>query len=273
MTSGTYTRVLVGTDGSPSAQCAVHAAGAVARALGVPIVVATGWYRDKLVDVPSQEAAGASTPTARSANWATDTAVDAAAALRATGLDDVRTAEPEGAPADGLIRLADDHPGTLLVVGTRGLDSTTDRLLGNIPHQLTHHARSDLLLISRPDCSPDTSWSRVALATDGSPTAELAVQHGLAIARALGAHTTLLTVAADEARGDRVLTASGADTEDVRVAIGRDITDTLTDAARDYDLLVLGNKGMSGPSRLLGSVANSVTHHLPTDLLLVNTSR
>jgi hypothetical protein len=38
-------------------------------------------------------------------------------------------------------------------------------------------------------------------------------------------------------------------------------------------LLVLGNKGMSGPSRLLGSVANRVTHHVPTDLLLVNTTR
>ncbi len=61
--------------------------------------------------------------------------------------------------------------------------------------------------------------------------------------------------------------------DDTRVAIGRDVTDTLIEAAADFDMLVLGNKGMSGPSRLLGSVANSVTHHLPTDLLLVNTTR
>ena len=41
------------------------------------------------------------------------------------------------------------------------------------------------------------------------------------------------------------------------MAVGRDVSDTLIDAAADFDLLVLGNKGMSGPSRLLGSVPNS----------------
>ena len=45
------------------------------------------------------------------------------------------------------------------------------------------------------------------------------------------------------------------------------------EAAREGELLVIGNKGMSGPSRLLGSVSNRVTHDLPTDLLLVNTTR
>ncbi len=57
------------------------------------------------------------------------------------------------------------------------------------------------------------------------------------------------------------------------MAVGSDVTHTLIEAARGFDLVVIGNKGMSGPSRLLGSVSNRVTHEVPTDILLVNTSR
>ena len=274
MTTTAYTRVFVGTDGSETAACAVHAAGAVARALSVPAVVATAWYRDQVDDFEKIAGVGDETSTgARNSAWATDVTVDAAALLREAGVEDVRTATPEGGPADGLVRLSDDHPGSLVVVGTVGLDRTADRLLGNVPHQLTHHAHADLLLIARRDCDAGISWGSVALATDGSATAALAVEHGLELATALGASTTLLTVASSEDRGRRTLEATGVETDDTRVAIGRDVTSALVEAAADYDLLVLGNKGMSGPSRLLGSVANSVTHDLPTDLLLVNTTR
>lgn len=274
MTTRAYTGILVGTDGSSTARCAVHAAGAVARALGVRATVVTGWYRDHVDDYEqidtfeTVESAGA-----RNSAWATDVVVDGAALLRQAGVEDVRTATPEGGPADGLVRLGDDHPGSLIVVGTVGLDRGTERLLGNIPHQLTHHAHADLLLVARGDCDETITWGTVALATDGSPTAALAVGHGLELATALGATTTLLTVATSEDRGQAILDAGEFRADDTRVAVGRDVTATLLDAAGDYDLLVLGNKGMSGPSRLLGSVANRVTHGLPTDLLLVNTTR
>lgn len=267
-----YTQVLVGTDGSETAQCAVHAAGAVAKALDVRATVVTGWYRDHVDDF-EQMAGAENSAGARNSAWATDATVDGAALLREAGVQDVRTATPEGGPADGLLKLSDDRPGSLIVVGTVGLDRTADRLLGNIPHQLTHHARADLLLVARRDCDADISWGSVALATDGSPTASLAIQHGIEFAAALGASTTLLTVASSEERGRRTLESTGIETDDTRVAVGRDVTGALVEAAADYDLLVLGNKGMSGPSRLLGSVANSVTHDLPTDLLLVNTTR
>lgn len=269
MAGSAYSHVVVGTDGSATAMCAVHAAGAVARALEVPITVATGWYRDHVNDFDAL--AGAGSP--RNAQWATDTVVDAAAVLRASGCKDVRTATPEGGPADVLLRLAEDHPGSLVVVGTVGLDSTAERLLGNIPHQLTHHVPADLLLVHRGECDADVSWSSVALATDGSDTATKAVTHGLGLAEALGARTTLVTVAPTEERGQKALTRTAVETDEQHVAVGRDTADVLVEAARGHDLLVLGNKGMSGPSRLLGSIANSVTHHLPTDLLLVNTTR
>jgi nucleotide-binding universal stress UspA family protein len=50
----------------------------------------------------------------------------------------------------------------------------------------------------------------------------------------------------------------------------------LVDAARagDHDLLVVGNKGMTGLSRFfrLGSVPNKISHHLPCNLLIVKTT-
>jgi nucleotide-binding universal stress UspA family protein len=44
--------------------------------------------------------------------------------------------------------------------------------------------------------------------------------------------------------------------------------------AGDYDLLVLGNRGMTGVSRFLrlGSVPNKVSHHLPCSVLIVKTT-
>ena len=40
----------------------------------------------------------------------------------------------------------------------------------------------------------------------------------------------------------------------------------------DADLIVVGNRGMAGARRVLGSVPNKVSHHCPSSLLIVDTS-
>jgi nucleotide-binding universal stress UspA family protein len=40
----------------------------------------------------------------------------------------------------------------------------------------------------------------------------------------------------------------------------------------DADLIVVGNKGMVGVRRVLGSVPNSVAHHAPCSVLIANTT-
>ena len=40
---------------------------------------------------------------------------------------------------------------------------------------------------------------------------------------------------------------------------------------RGYDLVVVGNKGMTGAARALGSVPNAVSHAAPCDVLIVQT--
>ena len=272
-----YAQVLVGTDGSPTATRAVEAASRLAVALGVPLVVVTAWQRrPQDPPPPSEEAAypaGGGAAGAESA-WATTTTSDAAATARRAGVSDVRQAQPIGRPAEALLAVAEEHPEALLVVGTYGLADRTERLVGNVPHALTHHSPVDLLLTT---ASPEP-WTTVGLATDGSATAAIAVRRGLEVARALAAEPALLTAARTRENGHRTLTGvvqQLPETSELprRIAEGADAAKTLTEAAEELDLLVIGNKGMSGPSRLLGSVANRITHHVPTDLLLVNTTR
>lgn len=275
----TYSRIVVGTDGSPTADRAVRRAVALAKATGIPLTIATGWYRE-MPDppVPSEAAQwpGEST-SGHAADWASKVVSDAAAIARTDGIDDVETSTPQGGAAEGLIELVSDDPDVLLVVGTVGLGSRAERLIGNVPHQITHHAPVDVLLVQTTSGRHRDLYEDVALATDGSETAARAVGRGFELVRTIGASPSLLTVARDEETGSEVLeeaaTAIGDGQVGRRVIVGRNVAGMLAQAAGDHDLLVIGNKGMSGPSRLLGSVANDITHRVPTDLLLVNTTK
>ncbi len=63
-------------------------------------------------------------------------------------------------------------------------------------------------------------------------------------------------------------------TVEVHNPAGEDVADALIRIAEDVgaDLIVVGNRGMSGVSRfVLGSVPNKVSHHCPCSLLIVNT--
>lgn len=275
----TYSRIVVGTDGSPTAERAVRRAAALARASGTPLVIATGWYRD-MPDppVPSEAAEWPGESTGGvAADWASKTVSDAAAIARSSGVDDVRTATPQGGAADGLIDIVADDPDILLVVGTVGLGSRAERMIGNVPHQITHHAPVDVLLVQTTGTTDAGLYGRVALATDGSETAARAVSRGFALARAIDAEASLVTVARSEEEGASVLddasTAIGDGSVERIVLVDADVSDALGRTAAEHGLLVIGNKGMSGPSRLLGSVANDITHRVPTDLLLVNTTK
>jgi nucleotide-binding universal stress UspA family protein len=70
-----------------------------------------------------------------------------------------------------------------------------------------------------------------------------------------------------------VLRAAGVEVE--TLAREGDPADAILDVAeqRDADLIVVGNKGMTGAERfLLGSVPNKVSHHAPCSVLIIRTS-
>ncbi|MFC4948236.1 universal stress protein [Pseudonocardia sp. GCM10023141] len=253
-----YPRVLVGTDGSPDAVAAVHLGATVAGLLAVPLAIVHA-----VEDVERDSHDG-------------DLLLqEAAAVAAAAGAPDVSTLLAEGKAPQALLALADEEPEQLVVVGAAGLASTTSRLAGSTSNRLTHHSRADVLFVRAP---LPQAWNFVALATDGSTTSYEAVRHGLRLAHALDATPRLITAARSQEAGDDVLAAAaagmGLDGDVEReVLVDPQSASAIVNAGWKYELLAIGNRGMSGPSRLLGSIANTVTHELRTNLLLVNTTR
>jgi nucleotide-binding universal stress UspA family protein len=145
-------------------------------------------------------------------------------------------------------------------------------------------------------------FSSIVVGTDGSDTAIQAVRQAVDMARAMGATLELVRSYAPgseqrfrskgpDASGDanpamRVreeVEASLSDAAELARAAGvkvyshareGDPADVLLGVAeqQNADLLVVGNKGMTGARRLLGSVPNKVCHHAPCSVLIVRTS-
>ena len=146
-------------------------------------------------------------------------------------------------------------------------------------------------------------FKSIVVGTDGSDTATQAVRQAVDMAAAVGA--TIELVSAYAPVPAQRLSAERRDApEDVQWAISprQDVEVSLTDAAeiareagvsvntharqgdaadaildvaeeQNADLVIVGNKGMTGAKRfLLGSVPNKVSHHAPCSVLIVRTS-
>ena len=123
-------------------------------------------------------------------------------------------------------------------------------------------------------------YERILVGTDGSSTAAKAVDRAVAVAVSSGASLTIFSAGRPE-RADAVVAAEAARHAGSGVTIATKVVDVdpvsgLIDEAKSggFDLLVMGNKGMTGVTRFfrLGSVPNKVTHHLPCSLLIVKTT-
>lgn len=124
-------------------------------------------------------------------------------------------------------------------------------------------------------------FTKIIVGTDGSKTATKAVDQAVAVAQSLGASLTIAS-AGDPSKARAVLAAETARLADCPVAIATEVLDgdpatVLVERAEmgEFDLLVVGNKGMTGMSRFTtggASVPNKVSHHAPVSLLIVRTT-
>jgi nucleotide-binding universal stress UspA family protein len=147
-------------------------------------------------------------------------------------------------------------------------------------------------------------YGSIVVGTDGSDTAKEAVRQAAELAKAMGAQVLLVSayepvpesrlrhersdvpedvswmvnpredvqaVLDDEA--ERITEAGVAEVE--TFAREGDPADAILDVAeeKNADLIVVGNKGMTGARRfLLGSVPNKVSHHAPCNVMIVRTT-
>ncbi len=121
------------------------------------------------------------------------------------------------------------------------------------------------------------AYRKILVGVDGSSTSLKAAQRAVELAKNLGAKVTLISVgehgrqyvsdASDRFEGSGVELDTVVDTGDPANVI----IETAQDG--EYDLIVVGNKGMGGVSRfLLGSVPSKISHHSPCDVLIVHTT-
>jgi nucleotide-binding universal stress UspA family protein len=146
-------------------------------------------------------------------------------------------------------------------------------------------------------------YKSLVVGTDGSDTAKEAVRQATELAKALGAKVHLVSayepVSETRLREERIQVpedlqwmvnpredveatlreaAEGMEAAGVEVvtyAREGDPADAILDVAEEQnaDLIVVGNKGMTGARRfLLGSVPNKVSHHAPCSVMIIRTT-
>jgi nucleotide-binding universal stress UspA family protein len=146
-------------------------------------------------------------------------------------------------------------------------------------------------------------FSSIVVGTDGSETAKEAVRQATSLAKDLGASLYLVSAyepvpsgrlrqEAKEVPDDLAwmvnpredVEATLSEAADEAKEAGVDVTtfarqgdpaDAILDVAEEKksDLIVVGNKGMTGAKRfLLGSVPNKVSHHAPCSVLIIRTT-
>lgn len=146
-------------------------------------------------------------------------------------------------------------------------------------------------------------FARIVVGTDGSETATEAVRRAIELASKYDASVDVVSaydpVPSGRLRDEAVEAPSDIEHqihphEDVDATLGAagevakqakvkfetfsrqgDPADAILDVAEENkaDLIVVGNKGMTGAKRfLLGSVPNKVSHHAPCSVLIVQTT-
>jgi nucleotide-binding universal stress UspA family protein/nitrite reductase/ring-hydroxylating ferredoxin subunit len=249
----TYKRIVFGTDGSASS----------ARAERVAIALAKAGKAELIVAHVMESRAEADRVLASALAAATEAGVKES---RLSG--ELR----EGAAAETLAELAEERDAGLLVIsGGRG----QQYLLGSTAHRLAHHATCDLLIVGSSD--DDREYRRILIATDGSATADRAARKGFDLAEALSADVQIVFVGHPSTgklvTDDTVAVFAGDVPVEVQLRDGDPAEEILNAADElDADLVIVGNKGMTGAKRfLLGSVPQKVSEYATRDLLICKT--
>ena len=140
--------IVVGTDGSTTAQEAVRQAIELAKTVDARIHLVSAYepVSDTRLQKERQQ-------VPEDAQWMVnaredvDAALkDAAESLEGEGLTVDRYAR-EGDPADAILDVAEETNADLIVVGNKGMTGAKRFLLGSVPNKVSHHAPCSVMII------------------------------------------------------------------------------------------------------------------------------
>jgi len=143
-----FASIVVGTDGSESAQEAVRQAVELAARLGATLRIVSayepvpaGRLREEAEQVPAD------------LQWMINPREDVDATLRGAaeaaleGGIEAETYARQGDPADAILDVAEEQGADLIVVGNKGMTGARRFLLGSVPNRVSHHAPCSVLII------------------------------------------------------------------------------------------------------------------------------
>jgi nucleotide-binding universal stress UspA family protein len=141
--------IVVGTDGSETAEKAVREAAALASQLGASIEIVTAYAPSSNQRLREE---GLQAP--EDTQWRVTPREDVDAKLReareiaeGAGVDEVHVHAREGDPADAILDVAEERGSDLIVVGNKGMSGAKRFLLGSVPNKVSHHAPCSVLIV------------------------------------------------------------------------------------------------------------------------------
>jgi nucleotide-binding universal stress UspA family protein len=144
-----YQTVVVGTDGSDSSYLAVDKAAAIAADSGATLVIACAYHpaRPEEVDRAADELGSDVAYQVVGSSPAEDSVRTAAERARKAGATKIDTVVVDGEPVPTLTKIVQERDADLLVVGNRGLNTLTGRILGSVPSEAARKSKVDVLIV------------------------------------------------------------------------------------------------------------------------------
>lgn len=151
-------KIVVGSDGSPTAREAVQQAAELAKGADAELILVRAYYAKGPRDAAEAyeptlgDAAATGLPqdVARAVGPRREALEGLEAELTVVAAYDLATVTPVargGEAADAIISVADEVGADLIVVGNKGMTGAKRFLLGSVPNKITHHAPCNVLVV------------------------------------------------------------------------------------------------------------------------------
>jgi len=140
-----YKSIVVGTNGSSTADIALERAIELARLTGAALHVVSAYE-------PTPARVGGSRPAAEAQefpvtpHFKVDAVLERATDLAQGGGIEIEVHGPRGDAASAILSVAEAHDANLIVLGSKGMQGAR-RVLGSVPNKVSHHAPCDLLIV------------------------------------------------------------------------------------------------------------------------------
>lgn len=140
-----FKAIVVGTDGSETADVAMRRAVELAGLTGARLHVVSAYE-------PAPAKVGGNQPVAEAVEWSisphfkVDAVLERAEDIARGGGVEIEVHAPNGEAAGALIDVAKQYDADLIVLGSRGMRGAR-RVLGSVPNKVSHRAPCDVLIV------------------------------------------------------------------------------------------------------------------------------